>query len=365
MDSLFKLFCVPNETSLDAPSIKNATFQELVKKTMAAASSLTKDDKLQDIAAKRMEFVLSSKSHSPANTLRTIRTMFEAAADACQSDQERHMIRWLQTCVASAVQMGLQEAVENNKVAKTTVKDKKESNPPTNGTKPTVKDKKEANPPVNDTKSTVPAKSKKKNNNLLVPEDDYVPTSDDEYLSKDEDDAVVPVKVKKGRKKRSDMNDLEQVVPDLEIAGGPTAVIKTFDITPSKTTEVSRVLRKAKDTIDACVYALTDDDVADALIAAKQRKVKIRIITDNQQAAGKGADAKRLQEDHGIPYKTETTTGYMHNKFAVIDNATLINGSFNWSKGARFKNRENIMITNLPGFINDFNRQFEALWNEF
>ena len=52
---------------------------------------------------------------------------------------------------------------------------------------------------------------------------------------------------------------------------------------------------------------MTDDDVADALIDAKKRKVKIRIITDNQQAAGKGADAARLEADHGIPYKTDNT----------------------------------------------------------
>lgn len=76
----------------------------------------------------------------------------------------------------------------------------------------------------------------------------------------------------------------------------------------------------------------------------------------------------------------------MHNKFAgkergrgskankdthsfffwiVVDSKTLINGSFNWSKGARTKNRENIMITNLPYCIQEFQAQFDALWEEF
>ena len=67
------------------------------------------------------------------------------------------------------------------------------------------------------------------------------------------------------------------------------------------------MLNSAQKTIDICVFSITDDDVADILIAAKQRKVDVRIITDNQQAAGKGADAERLQKDYGIPYKTDNT----------------------------------------------------------
>lgn len=81
-------------------------------------------------------------------------------------------------------------------------------------------------------------------------------------------------------------------------------------------------------------------------------------------------------------------TGYMHNKFAIVDSATLINGSFNWSKGyvffsftskillyktnyklyqnsARFKNRENVLITNIPICIKEFQGQFDSLWAEF
>lgn len=67
------------------------------------------------------------------------------------------------------------------------------------------------------------------------------------------------------------------------------------------------VLNSATKTLDICVFAFTDDDIANALIAAKKRKVAIRIITDNQQAAGKGADAKRLSESYGIPFKTDHT----------------------------------------------------------
>ncbi|KAF7722400.1 hypothetical protein EC973_003176 [Apophysomyces ossiformis] len=393
---------MPSETTLEVSDLKTANFQQLIGKTMASASSLMKDDDLQDIAISRLNYVLSNKSHSPSNTLKTIRTMFETAADACQYDQERHLIRWLQTCVVAAVQMGLQEAVQTTqgstvtKKAVAVVADKKTK---------VLSDEAAPKPPAKESKKAEPVKKEKKKPKPIPKsyddddddDDAYVP-SDAENLSSNENDAVVPLKPKpkkNGRKKRSDINHVEQVVPDLETGAGPTAVIRSFEIPYSGTTKDKRVLPKgyfarsfffpseesfkanieydaflavlksARSTIDICVYSLTDDDVADVLIAAKQRNVKIRIITDNQQSAIKGADAKRLQEDYGIPYKTDNTSGYMHNKFAVVDNATLINGSFNWSKGARFKNRENITVTNLPELIKEFNRQFEALWEEF
>ncbi len=49
----------------------------------------------------------------------------------------------------------------------------------------------------------------------------------------------------------------------------------------------------------------------------------------------------------------------MHNKFCVIDNKTLINGSYNWTYFAENKNSENIII------INDENQTTSAFRQEF
>ena len=48
------------------------------------------------------------------------------------------------------------------------------------------------------------------------------------------------------------------------------------------------------DTVDAAVYAITHDEIADALIRAKARGVKVRVIMDNLQAANKYADDEHL-----------------------------------------------------------------------
>ncbi|KAL0076931.1 hypothetical protein J3Q64DRAFT_1873881 [Phycomyces blakesleeanus] len=124
-------------------------------------------------------------------------------------------------------------------------------------------------------------------------------------------------------------------------------------------------LGSAKKSLLVCVFSLTDNNTADILIDAKERGVDVRIITDNDQLEGKGADVRRLHEDYGIPYKTDNSDQFMHNKFAVIDGRVVITGSFNWSIGARFKNRENVVITNIPSVVEPFQVEFERLWDFF
>lgn len=61
----------------------------------------------------------------------------------------------------------------------------------------------------------------------------------------------------------------------------------------------------ARERLYVCVYDFTDDDVATALIKAKQRNVNVRIISDDEKVEGQHADVKRLHKDHGIPYRTD------------------------------------------------------------
>ncbi|KAI7890252.1 uncharacterized protein EV154DRAFT_552433 [Mucor mucedo] len=402
MDHIYQLLCIPRAPSLSIKDFNNGNYNQFLEKSMKSASSLSKDAELKADASNQLAKLLSAKSHSPSNTLRTMNEMFAEAAKACHFDRERALIEWLQTCVSTVVEFGLDPASADNKIYTE---------------KPPIEQKKSSDRGV--------AQSKNKKKPVQEPEEsewdddefgyDRIGHSDDDYCPSDEDDAVVPKK-QPGRKsspakKASSSSDTEvkkpkaprkkkddQVVPVskkdatfpvIKEGAGSKALHKYIQDIPCANALSSdalsngyfarafffpskdsfnaflSVLNSAQKSIDICVFAFTDDDVADALIAAKKRNVAIQIITDNQQAAGKGADAKRLQESYGIPFKTDNTTGYMHNKFAIIDNKTLINGSFNWSKGARFKNRENVLITNIPQCIKEYQGQFDSLWKEF
>jgi len=127
--------------------------------------------------------------------------------------------------------------------------------------------------------------------------------------------------------------------------------------------EFLRYLRSAKKSFDACVFTITDNRVAEVMEDLHARGIKVRLITDNDTAYADGSDIKRLFKA-GIPVKVDKSPHHMHNKFVVLDGVLLLNGSYNWTVTAHNENRENIMITNLPGFVNEFQKEFNLMWSD-
>ncbi|KAF9368774.1 hypothetical protein CPB97_004273 [Podila verticillata] len=124
-------------------------------------------------------------------------------------------------------------------------------------------------------------------------------------------------------------------------------------------------LDNAKTSLDICVFTITDDQIAKTIIRALDRGVKVRIISDNDKAKDLGSDVVRLARDYDVPTRVDNSPAHMHHKFVVIDDALVINGSYNWTKGARYDNREDLTLTNSPQAVRGFKDEFEKLWREF
>ncbi|KAJ2780780.1 hypothetical protein H4R18_003248 [Coemansia javaensis] len=125
-------------------------------------------------------------------------------------------------------------------------------------------------------------------------------------------------------------------------------------------------LNSARTSLDICVFNITDNDVARAISNAKGRGVTVRIITDDEQLSCKGSDIERLQQDYGIPFKTDNDPAkFMHSKFAVVDRRAVWAGSYNWTVAARRSNNESVICTNDPGTAAAFGAEFDRLWAQF
>jgi len=119
-------------------------------------------------------------------------------------------------------------------------------------------------------------------------------------------------------------------------------------------------IEQAKKNIDVAVYSITNQRIVDSLLAAKQRGVKIRVITDRLQSKGKYSLVARLR-DSGLPVVLNRGHKIMHNKFAIFDARNIETGSYNWTKAATQSNAENCMF--FPEPDGEFSRQFKYLWN--
>jgi phosphatidylserine/phosphatidylglycerophosphate/cardiolipin synthase-like enzyme len=121
-------------------------------------------------------------------------------------------------------------------------------------------------------------------------------------------------------------------------------------------------IRSARRTIDVCVFTITDDRIAEALLDAHEQRVSVRVITDNDKASDRGSDVWKL-ERRGIPVRVDRTEFHMHHKFAVFDGRVALTGSYNWTRGASRDNEENLVICDAAPFVAAFQQEFERLWD--
>ena len=112
---------------------------------------------------------------------------------------------------------------------------------------------------------------------------------------------------------------------------------------------------------DVCVFTITDDRIAEAILSAHRRGVKLRIITDDDKSSDRGSDVCRLGKV-GVAVRVDRSEYHMHHKFALYDRKTLLTGSYNWTRSAAEHNEENFIVTKDRGLLNRFTKAFDELW---
>ena len=146
----------------------------------------------------------------------------------------------------------------------------------------------------------------------------------------------------------------------------PKPVISECYFFPNAANEekVVSMLRTCKKTLDIAIFSLTLDSIAEAILEAFQRGIKVRMIADDECAKNKGSNVK-LIASVGVPCKTDNAIYHMHHKFAVLDESVVIMGSFNWTGQAVKYNQENIFFYEDKNIASQYAQEFERLWNSF
>lgn len=134
-----------------------------------------------------------------------------------------------------------------------------------------------------------------------------------------------------------------------------------------------QALRRVVATTDVRLYfmifAFTDVDLADDLIALHEAGVEVVGVFDESQARGRYSIDERLARA-GVPVYIDGNHnaigfagGKLHHKSMVIDVATqsdpvVVSGSFNWSNSATRYNDENLVVLHGTDFATPFLEEF-------
>ncbi|MCW5910902.1 MAG: DUF1669 domain-containing protein [Cyclobacteriaceae bacterium] len=120
-------------------------------------------------------------------------------------------------------------------------------------------------------------------------------------------------------------------------------------------------IRQAVNHVQICVFTISDDTIAAAILESHKKGIPVKIITDNDKMLDEGSDIDQLAGE-GIPVRIDRTANHMHHKFMITDNRALITGSYNWTRSAARFNHENILLTRDGSAIKSFAREFDQLW---
>jgi hypothetical protein len=123
----------------------------------------------------------------------------------------------------------------------------------------------------------------------------------------------------------------------------------------------------ANESLKVAVYWFTNHELFDLLYLKQLNGVQCDLIIHNDYINNR---------DTGLPFQKFIDAGGkfyfsdeenpMHNKFCIIDNQVLINGSYNWTYYAESKNRENILIIKdeidvLKAFETEYSKLIELV----
>ncbi len=124
---------------------------------------------------------------------------------------------------------------------------------------------------------------------------------------------------------------------------------------------VVQAIGGARKTVLVQMYALTSRRIVSALVNAKRRGVDVRAIVDRRQLDEDRSDTNAVARlaSGGVPVLVDTVPGLMHNKIMIVDGATVITGSFNYTWSAEHKNAENLLVIHDPTLAAEYTQN----WN--
>jgi len=125
-------------------------------------------------------------------------------------------------------------------------------------------------------------------------------------------------------------------------------------------------INAAKTSIHIASFEFDLTPVAEALIAAKQRGVDVRWVTDDEH--GLEADLEpghgqfAMLQQRGIEVRSDTRSALMHNKFWIFDGKTTWTGSTNITVSGVFQQNNNTVVIHSPEVAAIYEREFAEMW---
>lgn len=141
-----------------------------------------------------------------------------------------------------------------------------------------------------------------------------------------------------------------------------------FFLGPSPTMEKALVafIESAGKTLDVCVFDLNLPQVAQALLAAQERGVKVRVIIDrdNAERAYDVEEELAEMEKRGMLTLAHNRSGLMHNKFMIADGERVWTGSYNFTRNCSNFNDNHAIVLESPELAENYTKEWTEIFEK-
>jgi phosphatidylserine/phosphatidylglycerophosphate/cardiolipin synthase-like enzyme len=169
-------------------------------------------------------------------------------------------------------------------------------------------------------------------------------------------------------KDAEDIADLQSIFEqDWALANGTTPAAANLTCTrlivsPNNSQQrLNEFVGGAMSTLDVEVLYVTDTNIRNAIAAAHNRGVAVRVILESPQDQSENTDTATFLGNLGIPVKYADTQFYLHAKLLIADGKAFV-GSENMSPTSLKQNREVGAIAFEPDAVSVIQTQFDADW---
>lgn len=121
-------------------------------------------------------------------------------------------------------------------------------------------------------------------------------------------------------------------------------------------------VQRAQRSVDMAVYNLSLEDLADALVEAHRRGVRVRLVLDDGAVDRNVPDRLRAA---GIPIADDgDSDGLMHSKFMVIDEQEVWTGSANFTGASFYRDDNNLVRLVSAQAAENYTTEFNEMFDE-
>lgn len=122
--------------------------------------------------------------------------------------------------------------------------------------------------------------------------------------------------------------------------------------------KVIEEIKSAKESVRVLAFSFTSVPVADSLVSVEEGGINVTVLMEKSRRGAYSVDEYLVERGVNVFFDGNTAT--MHEKVFIIDNKTVILGSYNPTKNANERNDENLVIVRseeiVKNSLNEFNR---------